>query len=54
MNLDQACAEIIAYSVANGIDSLGAIERMVKQFKTLTIEQQQAVTVFMEKTKEPA
>ena len=51
MNLDQACAQIIAYSVAHGIESLSAIERMVRQFKTLSSEQQQAVTVFMAETK---
>ena len=51
MNLDQALAQIIAYSVAHGIESLSAIERMVRQFKTLSSEQQQAVTVFMAETK---
>jgi len=51
MNLDQALAQIISYSVANNIESLTAIERMVKQFKTLSPEQQEAVTVFMEATK---
>ena len=51
MNLDQALAQIITYSIANGIDSLGAVERMVKQFKTLNLEQQEAVTVFMDATK---
>ena len=54
MNLDQALAEIIAYSIANGVDSLGGVERMVKHYKLLTPEQQEAVVVFMEKTKEPA
>ena len=52
MNIDQALAEIIAYSVAHGVDSLGAIEQMVKKYKTLTAEQQQAVEVFMKETKE--
>jgi hypothetical protein len=51
MTLDQALAQIISYSVANGLESLSAVERMVKQFKTLTAEQQEAVTVFMEATK---
>ena len=51
MNLDQAVAQIITYSVANGLESLSAVERMVKQFKTLTAEQQEAVTVFMDATK---
>jgi hypothetical protein len=51
MNLDQALAQIITYSIANGIDSLGAVERMVKQFKTLSPEQRQAVEVFMAETK---
>ena len=54
MNIDQALAEIIAYSVAHSTDSLGAIEMMVKKYKTLTTEQQQAVEVFMAETKEPA
>lgn len=52
MNIDQALAEIISYSVAQGTDSLGGIEQMVKRYKTLTAEQQQAVEVFMDKTKE--
>ena len=51
MNLDQALAQIIAYSVAHGLESLSAVERMVKQFKLLTPEQQEAVTVFMAETK---
>ena len=54
MNLDQALAEIIAYSVAHGVDSLGGIEAMVKQYKTLPVEQRLAVDVFMAATKEPA
>ena len=52
MNLDQALAEIISYSVAHGTDSLGGIEQMVKRYRTLPVKQQEAVTVFMEKTKE--
>jgi hypothetical protein len=52
MNLDQALAEIIAYSVAHGVDSLGAIEKMVKNYKLLTARQQEAVNVFMAETKE--
>lgn len=51
MNLDQALAEIVAYSVTNGIDSLTAVERMVKNYNQLGAEQQQAVTVFMAETK---
>jgi hypothetical protein len=51
MNIDQALAQIISYSVANGLESLSAVERMVKQFKTLTAEQQKAITVFMAETK---
>jgi hypothetical protein len=51
MNLDQALAQIIAYSVENGLESLSAVERMVKQFNLLTAEQQEAVTVFMAETK---
>jgi len=52
MNLDQALAEIISYSVANGVDSLGAIEQMVKNYQLLTTRQQQAIAIFMEETKE--
>jgi hypothetical protein len=54
MNIDQALAEIIAYSVAHGTDSLGAIEQMVRNYKTLPVEQRLAVNVFMAATKEPA
>jgi len=54
MNLDQALAEIIAYSVAHGTDSLGGIEQMVKNYRTLPVEQRLAVDVFMAATKEPA
>ena len=54
MTLDQALSEIITYSIANGVDSLTAVERMVKHYKTLTVEQQKAVAVFMAETKEPA
>jgi hypothetical protein len=54
MTIDQALAEIIAYSVAQGVDSLGGIEMMVKKYKTLTAEQQTAVNVFMAETKETA
>ena len=53
MNLDQALAEIIAYSVAHGVDSLGGIEQMVKNYRILSVEQRLAVDVFMAKTKEP-
>ena len=52
MNLDQALAEIIAYSVAQGVDSLGGIEQMVKRYRTLPVEQRLAVDVFMLETKE--
>ena len=54
MNIDQALAEIIAYSVAHGTDSLGAIEQMVRNYRTLPVEQRSAVDVFMAATKEPA
>ena len=52
MTIDQALSQIIAYSVAHSTDSLGAIEQMVKRYRTLSVEQQQAVTIFMEETKE--
>jgi hypothetical protein len=54
MNIDQALAEIMTYSVAHGTDSLGAIELMVKNYRTLPVEQRLAVNVFMAATKEPA
>ena len=54
MNIDQALAEIMTYSVAHGTDSLGAIELMVKNYRTLSVEQRLAVNVFMAATKEPA
>ncbi len=54
MNIDQALAEIIAYSVAHGVDSLSGIEQMVKHYKTLPVEQRLAINVFMAQTKEPA
>lgn len=54
MTLDQALAEIIAYSIAQGVDSLSGIESMVKNYKTLPVEQRLAVNVFMAETKEPA
>ena len=52
MNIDQALAEIIAYSVAHGVDSLGGIESMVRNYKSLPVEQRLAVDVFMAETKE--
>ena len=51
MNIDQALSQIISYSVSNGLESLSAIERMVREYKHLTPEQQEAITVFMEETK---
>jgi hypothetical protein len=54
MTLNQALAEIMTYSVAHGVDSLGAIESMVKNYQTLPVEQRLAVNVFMAATKEPA
>jgi len=53
MTIDQALAEIIAYGVAHGTDSLGGIESMVKNYKTLPVEQRLAVDVFMAEIKEP-
>ena len=54
MNLDQALAEIMAYSVTHGTDSLGAIEHMVKNYRILPVEQRLAVDVFMAAAKDPA
>jgi hypothetical protein len=50
MNIDQALAEIISYSVAQGVDSLTAVEQMVKNYKTLPVQQRLAVNVFMAET----
>jgi hypothetical protein len=52
MNIDQALAEIVAYSVTHGVDSLGGIEQMVKNYRTLPVEQRLAVDVFMAAAKE--
>jgi hypothetical protein len=54
MNLDQAMSAIEQYSIDNGVDSLSGIEQMVKNYKILTPRQQEAVAVFMDKTKEVA
>ena len=54
MTIDQALAQIITYSVAHGVDNLGGIEQMVKNYRTLPVEQRLAVAVFMAATKEPA
>jgi hypothetical protein len=51
MTLEQACARIVAYSVVNGLESLSAVERMVKYYKLLSAEDQEAITVFMAETK---
>jgi hypothetical protein len=53
MNIDQALAEIVSYSVVHSTDSLGAIEQMVRNYRTLPVEQRLAVNVFMAATKEP-
>jgi hypothetical protein len=52
MTIDQALAEIMAYSVAHSTDSLGAIEQMVRNYRILPVEQRLAVDVFMSETKE--
>jgi hypothetical protein len=52
MTIDQALAEIMAYSVAQGVDSLSGIEQMVRNYRNLPIEQRLAVNVFMSETKE--
>jgi hypothetical protein len=36
--------------VAHGVDSLGAIEQMVRNYRTLPAEQRLAVDVFMDHT----
>jgi hypothetical protein len=51
MTLEQACDRIVSYGVVNGLESLTAIERMVKYYKLLSAEDQEAITVFMESTK---
>jgi hypothetical protein len=52
MTLDQALATIEQYSIDEGVDGLSGIERMVRNYRILTPRQQEAVTTFMEKTKE--
>ena len=52
MTLDQALESISQYGIDEGVDSLTAIEQMVKNYKILTPRQQKAVPTFMEKTKE--
>ena len=52
MTINQALAQIMAYSVAHSTDSLGAIEQMVRNYRTLPVEQQLAINVFMSETKE--
>lgn len=52
MTLDDALDHIMHYGMDRGLDSLGSIEQMVKNYRLLTSEQRKAVTVFMDKTKE--
>jgi hypothetical protein len=53
MTLDQALEAIEQYSINQGVDSLTAIEQMVRCVKTLTPEQLEALDVFMAEAKEP-
>ena len=54
MNLDQAVDIMEQYAVNLDLDDLSAVEHMVKNYRTLVPEVQQAVNVFMDASKEPA
>lgn len=54
MRLDQAMIVMETYAVERQLDDLASIEHMVKNLKNLTQTERQALTVFMDYTKEPA
>jgi hypothetical protein len=53
MTLDQACDIMEDYAIQQDLDDLAAIEHMAKNYRTLVPEVKQALTVFMNATKEP-
>jgi hypothetical protein len=50
LTLAEACDSIENFALANGLDSLSAVESMVKHYKLLSAREQQALTVFMNET----
>jgi hypothetical protein len=54
MNLDQALLVLEQYQQVAGVDELTAMERLVRDYRTLPVEQRLAVNVFMAAIKEPA
>jgi hypothetical protein len=54
MTLDQALLILEQYQQAAEVDELTAIERLVRNYRTLPVEQRLAVNVFMAATQEPA
>ena len=54
MTLDQALLILEQYQQAAEVDELTAIERLVRDYKNLPVEQRLAVNVFMAATQEPA
>jgi hypothetical protein len=52
MTIDQALEILEIYAVERGLDSLAGVEHMVQNLRTLSSTDRQAVTVFMDETKE--
>ena len=50
LTLAEACSAIESFALANGLDSLSAVESMVKHYKLLSVCEQRALTVFMDET----
>ena len=53
MRLDQAMIIMETYAGDHQLDDLASIEHMVKNLKNLTTVERQALTLFMDYTKEP-
>ena len=51
LTLDEACIIIQTFAEVNHLDSLSAIEAMVKHYPKLATHEQNAVSVFMTGTK---
>jgi hypothetical protein len=54
MTIDQALLVLEQYQQVAGLDELTAMERLIRDYRTLPVEQRLAVNVFMAATKEPA
>lgn len=50
LTLSEACTAIESFALANRLDSLSAVESMVKHYKLLSAREQRALTVFMDET----